>query len=137
MTDSEEKFYDLHGYYPFQAVPATIVYGTESDTVYALGADAALAAEVQKKRVEAELELKRSILSGFGDDLVDGTIVQFWKQFTVGGREYMYAAIRADGKWYTTGPKSPKGYTWEEFTLWLVSGIPASAYLVVKQGGAK
>jgi hypothetical protein len=126
MTDSEEKFYDLHGYYPFQA-----------DVDASLDADAALAAEVQKKRVEAELELKRSILSGLGDDLVDGTIVQFWKQFAVGGREYMYAAIRADGKWYTTGPKSPKGYTWEEFTLWLASGIPVSNFLVVKRVEAK
>lgn len=43
-------------------------------------------------------------------------IVYFRKQFHEGGRVYDYVAIRAGSEdlWYTSGPKSPKGYTWEQ-----------------------
>lgn len=36
-------------------------------------------------------------------------------------KAYTYAAVRCpdDGLWYTTGPLSPKGYTWEELAEWM------------------
>lgn len=52
------------------------------------------------------------------------SIVWFEKRFDASGRfgskAYTYAAIRVgDGKWYTTGPRSPKGYAWEELWSWI------------------
>lgn len=48
-------------------------------------------------------------------------IIYFVKSFG-GSREYDYAALKAgDGKWYTTGPRSPKGYTWAELVDWMFS----------------
>jgi hypothetical protein len=44
----------------------------------------------------------------------DGNVITFMKQFAAGGIVYSYAALKAKGLWYTTGPKSPKGYTWDE-----------------------
>lgn len=42
-------------------------------------------------------------------------LIFFRKQFHPGGQVYDYAALRAgDGRWYTTGPKSTQGYTWEQ-----------------------
>lgn len=47
-------------------------------------------------------------------------VIYFQKQFNVGGRVYDYAALKApDGLWYTTGPKSPKGFTWDQLIEWL------------------
>lgn len=52
------------------------------------------------------------------DDYPDGTIIKFRKRFG-NSTWYRYAAIKAKGLWYTTGPRSPKGYTWDELTAWL------------------
>lgn len=49
-------------------------------------------------------------------------IIQFEKRFIKGGRLYEYAAIQANGKWYTTGPRSPKGYPWAELVTWMYDG---------------
>lgn len=51
----------------------------------------------------------------------DGSTVIWWKMaFVEGGREYTYAATRTeDGLWYTTGPRSPKGYTWNALIEWI------------------
>lgn len=58
------------------------------------------------------------------DDYPDGTIIKFRKRFGMPDAPrpnpwYRYAAIKAKGLWYTTGPRSPKGYTWDELTAWL------------------
>ena len=52
------------------------------------------------------------------DDYPDGTIIKFRKRFG-NSTWYRYATIKAKGLWYTTGPRSPKGYTWDELTAWL------------------
>lgn len=57
------------------------------------------------------------------DDYPEGTVIKFRKQFVEGGEKYRYAAIKANGLWYTTGPKSPKGYTWDELVAWLSQGV--------------
>lgn len=60
------------------------------------------------------------------DDFEDGAVIQFEKTFTSG--TYQYAAIKAKGLWYTTGPLSPKAYTWDRLidfigsnTIWFVT----------------
>lgn len=52
------------------------------------------------------------------DDYEDGAVIIFEYQFTPSGQAYSYAALKAHGKWYTTGPRSPKAYTWEELVSW-------------------
>lgn len=47
-------------------------------------------------------------------------MIYFEKQFREGGRVYDYGALKSgDGLWYTTGPNSPKGYTWEQLLQFL------------------
>lgn len=84
-------------------------------------------------RLEAEIARLESLPE---EPEADPAIVYFRKDF--GGKDYDYAAVRAgDGLWYTTGPKSPKGYTWEslvgfiypdgadpaEVEVWVVSDL--------------
>lgn len=45
--------------------------------------------------------------------------VIFYRKTFDNGITYTYAAVRAKGLWYTTGPKSPKGFTWDELLDWL------------------
>ena len=49
----------------------------------------------------------------------DGAIIAWRMRFQKGGVKYRYAAIRAEGIWYTTGPNSLKGYTWDELVSWI------------------
>jgi hypothetical protein len=52
----------------------------------------------------------------------EGPYIVFTKVFPNGNRRYTYAAARAGGRgglWYTTGPRSPKGYTWEKLYEWI------------------
>jgi hypothetical protein len=59
----------------------------------------------------------------------DPAILYFEKRFANGGTDrrvkaYTYVAVKAgDGKWYTSGPRSPKGYTWEELWEFLSTGV--------------
>lgn len=84
-------------------------------------------------RLEAEIARLESLPE---EPDANPAIVYFRKDF--GGRDYDYAAVKAgDGLWYTTGPKSPKGYTWEslvgfiypdgvdpaEVEVWVVSDL--------------
>lgn len=50
------------------------------------------------------------------------------------GRLFSYAAIRVGDLWYTTGPKSPKAYTWEQLAKWLVldNHLVGSIWLAVE-----
>jgi hypothetical protein len=51
----------------------------------------------------------------------DGPNVIWWDaKFPNGQRRFTYAAVRADnGLWYTTGPHSPKGYSWADLIEWI------------------
>lgn len=85
--------------------------------------DEQLRKELEQKAIDRELERKRAFLDDLGGDIyADGDVIRFEKVFVEGGKAYSYAAIKAAGLWFTTGPKSPKGYTWIELCLWLVSG---------------
>jgi hypothetical protein len=48
----------------------------------------------------------------YGAEPPIGSVIRWRKQFG-DGKTYMYAAIRTELGWYTTGPRSPKGYSWE------------------------
>jgi hypothetical protein len=78
------------------------------------------------------------LIAKYGEDHTDGTVVRFVKQFPVGGmqypdapqgtRAYFYAAIRASGKWYLTGPTNAgKVFEWEELIDWMDEGIPVDS----------
>lgn len=79
--------------------------------------------EQLRRRIEryeeelAEIEDRRG---KYGEDLPDGAVITFTKTFSAGpnAKRYDYAAIRCNGTWYTTGPKSPKSYTWAELVAW-------------------
>jgi hypothetical protein len=51
------------------------------------------------------------------------------------GAVFSYAAIRVNGIWYTTGPKSPKGYPWEELLSWLDDPVPSPRPIEVLSRG--
>ena len=57
------------------------------------------------------------------DNFKEGTVIKYRKRFTPGGINYRYAAIKVNGLWFTTGPRSPKGYTWDELTEWMDDGV--------------
>jgi hypothetical protein len=86
--------------------------------------DVLLAEALRLKEEQAELDRKLQLVQEYGEDVYEyGAVFTFDKQFTPTGIAYTYAVIKAyDGKWYTTGPRSPKGYTWQELAVWLVSG---------------
>lgn len=85
--------------------------------------DTAVHAEMEKRRVEKEVERKLRLIDGFGvDSYNEGAVITFTKRFTTNGIEYKYAAIKVHDAWYTTGPKAPKAYSWDELVTWLVAG---------------
>jgi hypothetical protein len=71
------------------------------------------------------------------DDWPEGTIIVFDKQFAGGGTTYHYAAIKAPshlrsgGGWYTTEPRAPKDYSWEDLIAWIQEGPESSIDLYV------
>lgn len=70
-----------------------------------------------------ELTAQLSAAETFGPDVyTDGAVITFIKQFQEDGVAYHYAMIKARGLWYSTGPKAPKAYAWEDMVVWLTSG---------------
>lgn len=81
----------------------------------------------QKAKVDAFLATL-PVEPSMNDEVADGVqgtplvpVIYFVHQFKGSPKKYQYAALKCeDGLWYTTGPKSPKGYTWHELLLWLL-----------------
>lgn len=64
------------------------------------------------------------------DDPDGALVVWFERKFNQGGRLYTYAAVKAgDGLWYTTGPRSPKGYTWDALMEWLDDDLTSTIWV--------
>ena len=84
---------------------------------------AALAAALEE---EAEREY------AYGQEPGEGSVIKFKVRFQPGGTKYSYAAIRVKGLWYTTGPHSPKGYTWDELLDWLDDKHKVSGFKEIK-----
>lgn len=77
--------------------------------------------ELRREIATLQEELDR-IESIPDEDYPEGTVLLFTKMFQENSTEYIYAMIKANGLWHTTGAKSPKAYTWEEIRTWLASG---------------
>lgn len=72
-------------------------------------------------RAQAKIDRLMSLPNEPSTEDPDGAlVVWFRRRFAIRGQEYTYAAVKAsDGLWYTTGPASPKGYSWDELVQWL------------------
>ena len=56
------------------------------------------------------LQQEREAQSRYGEEPErNGAVITWRMRFHKGGLKYHYAAIKAKGLWYTTGPNSPKG----------------------------
>lgn len=68
----------------------------------------------RREQIEQEL-LRLESLPTEPEGTGEHAVIFFSKQFHSGGVSYDYAAIKAsNGLWYTTGPRAPKGYTWDQ-----------------------
>lgn len=88
-------------------------------------------------RQAAAVQAKIDFIDSLPDEPVadDGkpNVIFFQKQFTEGGRVYDYAALQAgDGKWYTTGPRTPKGFTWQALIEWINEDVPTTVSRATK-----
>jgi len=84
-----------------------------------------------EKRIE-QLQTELDNILRFGeDDWPNGTILYFEKRFNSGGRLYSYTALKCEVKnynlegkvWYTSGPKAPGPYTWEQLSEFMSQGV--------------
>lgn len=101
------------------------------------GKRAALALQAERHRRQAEYAERRlAELEALPEEPIveDGepNVIWFTKVFQNGSREYTYAACKAgDGLWYTTGPNTPKGYSWEALVEWMYDGSSCNAWHAV------
>lgn len=96
---------------------------TEADNML----DKAVLEEELKRVVGEKLVIRKALASSGLGEALDGTVIRFSRRFP--GQEdtwYAYAGIKANGKWYLTGERSPQSMTWEGLVKWLVSGIAVS-----------
>lgn len=80
---------------------------------------AALRKQAEAMLARAELIERHGQLALDLEKMVNGAVVAFTKRWGHRGPGYLYAAIKAEGTWNTTGPKSPKVYTSAQFADWL------------------
>ena len=84
--------------------------------------DQAVNEKLRQRMIDKKVEEKLALIEQFGaDEFGDGAVIRFKKRFKFGDTTYTYAAIKVNGKWYTTGPKGAC-YTWDELVGWLISG---------------
>ena len=67
------------------------------------------------------------------DPYRDGQAVRFKWQSPTSGRAFTYLALRAGGKWYTTGRESHLARPWSSLVDWLVTGKVTTLELLVPQ----
>lgn len=101
-------------------------------------ADIELARRLREEKTQEEVEYKLGLVERIGEDVfAEGTVFKFTKGFQGSPIQYSYAVIKTNELWYTTGPRSPKGYTWDELVLWLVSGTPATNLVEMREWESK
>lgn len=74
----------------------------------------------------AEMARKLDAVAALGedDDYELGAIMVFDKTFVDGRRTYKYTAMKCEGGWYTSGPRSPGPYSWSGLVEFLSTGVP-------------
>lgn len=60
-------------------------------------------------------------------------VIKFKRRFTPGGKKYTYAAIRTAQGWYTTGPRTPKAYAWQDLITWINEIEPVDVKIMIDQ----
>lgn len=82
----------------------------------------------QKERIEAELARRDKLppeprsTARLGNGVP--SIIKFTKRFNSGWYDYAAIHNKEEGLWYTTGPHSSRGYTWEELLRWIDNDEP-------------
>lgn len=87
------------------------------------------AAERAQKRIDFLLSLPEE--PTFEDDRPQ--VIYFQKRFAPGGRVYDYTAIKAGGKWYTSGPQG--GHVpreWDDLVAWINEVEPTPVFVARK-----
>lgn len=87
------------------------------------------AAERAQKRIDFLLSLPDE--PTFEDDRPQ--VIYFQKRFAPGGRVYDYTAIKAGGKWYTSGPQG--GHVpreWDDLVAWINEVEPTPVFVARK-----
>src|SRR5215207_7663808 len=79
--------------------------------------------ELARIKLEAE-QVRQGRIDAVGeDDYEDTCVIRFDKRFTDSGRVYSYTAIKCGDQWYTSGPKAPGPYSWEQLARFLSQGV--------------
>lgn len=99
------------------------------------GRDELAARRDRLEREAARLSERIAMLDNLPEEpeLADGepVVIYFARTFSKrGAKQYDYAAIKAgDGLWYTTGPRTPKGYKWPELIQWVQENGPVAVWV--------
>jgi hypothetical protein len=96
--------------------------------------DKTLRATIEAQRVESEMRIRLDAYNDLGADVwVDGDVITFTKQFEAGGKEYLYAALKVDGNWYTTSTGQHAPLSWDNLKLFIVSGYVTRTPILTEQ----
>lgn len=109
----------------------------EEERVNVINAQTAEVLEFQAERLLARAAEVRRKYERFGeDDFPDGAVIIFDKVFheymgkaIAPSKPYHYAALKFNNLWSTTGPRSPKSYTWDELIRWMGEGVEEIYYV--------
>lgn len=101
--------------------------------------EAAVAQRVREERqarsMEAAVKVRHALIDAYGEDTHEnGTVVSFRKRYRAGSPEYIFAAVKANDKWYPSGMSLDchgQGLSWDTFVERLVDGVPAVGFCVM------
>lgn len=86
--------------------------------------------DVIKARMR-ELERELTLRENYGvDDHPDGAVLTWIKKFAGDERDFHYAAIKVEDRWYLTGSKVQGVTTWDELVSHWTDGIAVEQVLV-------
>jgi hypothetical protein len=138
ILDPEQAFAELTGhkvvtkyvqFEPMEGKMASNQY-TEPGSI-TMTVDDMLRDELRKQQFAEEVARKKALLANFGvDDFEDGQILSFPKRLPnsrkdEGYQTYLFAAIKAAGRWYLTGSNAstlPTALDWADLVIWLIEG---------------
>jgi hypothetical protein len=91
--------------------------------------------EVLALQLKEALEEEQRILSKFGEEPPDGSVIKFKVVYDKGGHGYTWAAVRVGKFWYTTAfyPENRK-LTWDALTKFLDSKYKIKGFKVCHVG---
>ena len=91
--------------------------------------------ERNARREDALVKTRHALIDAYGEDIHEnGTVVSFRKRFRAGSPEYVFAAVKANDKWYPSGMSldcQGQGLSWDIFVERLVDGVPAVGFCVM------